>query len=157
MMRVRERLKPLPLCSQAWGVEEERKHLPYPSALWNLFNHQQEGHSGTWALWERRRWGSLEGVALSLHDALAHGSQSHLQIKRIYFVQLRAGRRFAVRLVSGLYILLLVKSPLKARCLGCSLSAGAAKHLLTVEPSADSKRPPLHWGFSHSHLSHKGF
>lgn len=155
---IRERLKPLPLCSQAGWVGEERRHLPYLSALLNLFNRQQEGRPGTRALQERRRWGSLEGVALSLHDASAHGSQSHLQIKRIYFVQLRADRRrFTVGMVSGLFILLLVKPPLRGRRLGCFLSAGAAKHLLTVGPSADSKRPPPHWDFSQSHLSHTGF
>lgn len=149
---IRERLKPLPLCSQVGWVEEERQHLPYPSALLNLFNHQQKGHPGTRALQERR-WGTLEGIALSLHDTSANRSQSHLQIKCINFVQFRADRRrFTVRMVSDLFILLLVKPPLR-RSLGCFFSAEAAKHLLTMGPSADSKRPLPHWDFSHSHLS----
>lgn len=52
---VRERLKPLPFCSQDGWVGEEKQHLPYPSALLNMFNHQQEGRPGTRALRERIR------------------------------------------------------------------------------------------------------
>lgn len=90
-----------------------------------------------------------EGVALSLHDVSACGSQSHLQIKGICFVQLGADkRRFAGGMVSGLFILLLVKPPLRGRRLGCFLSSGAAGHLLAVGPSAYSKRPRALWGFS---------
>lgn len=68
---------------------------------------------------------------MSLHDASALRSQSHSQIKHICFVQLGADRgRFAGGTVSGLFILLGVKPPLRGRCLGCFLSFGTAKHLL---------------------------
>lgn len=49
------------------------------------------------------------------------------------------------------------KTTSRGRRLGCFLSAGAAKHLLLVGPSVDSKRPPPHWNYSLSHLSHTGF
>lgn len=78
--------------------------------------------------------------------------------KAYYFVQLGADRtRFTGGMVSGLFILLLAKPLLRGRRLGCFLSAGAAKHLLTVGLSVDSKRPPPHWDYSLSYLSHTGF
>lgn len=90
-----------------------------------------------------------EGVTLSVHDVSARGSQSHLQIKRICFVRLGTDMgSFAGGMVSGLFILLLVKPPLRGRRLGCFLSSWAAKHLLVWGPSADSKWPLPHWGFS---------
>lgn len=49
------------------------------------------------------------------------------------------------------------KTTSRGKRLGCFLSAGATKHLLTVGPSVDSKRPPFHWDYSLSHLSHTGF
>lgn len=55
---------------------------------------------------------------------------------------------FAGGMVSGLFILLLVKPPLRGRRLGCFLSSWAAKHLLVWGPSADSKWPLPHWDFS---------
>jgi hypothetical protein len=96
-----------------------------------------------------------EGEALPLHDAWILRSQSHLQIKSICFVPLGADRRRpAGGMVSGLFILLLVKPPLRGRRLGCFLSSVSAKHLLDVEPSAASSQPPPHRDFSQSPLSY---
>lgn len=90
-----------------------------------------------------------EGVTLSAHDVSALGSQSHLQIKRICFVQLGADMgSFAGGMVSGLFILLLVKPPLRGRRLGCFLSSGAAKAPAGLGASCSLQRPLPQGDFS---------
>lgn len=162
LSNARESLKPLhPPPGPAWTSRmdesgEHRQRPPYPSALLNLFGCQQEGRQEIRAPREGEDDAPWEGVALSLHDVSACGSQSDLQIKRICSVQRGADkRRVAGGMVSGLFILLLVKPPLRGRRLDCFLSSGASGHLLAAGPFCSLQTASVSAGtFPTSHLSH---